>query len=371
MATRTPALLLVLALAAACARGEDASPCTLMDGIENWEARVFAGAPEIRGFVQGAKNECAVSGIMAFDSRGNAYVTGDHVIQIITPDGQARVLTGAPNLGGNSDGPPGQATFGLAIDLVLIDDALIYVVDAANLTLRRLTCREGVWHTETVAGTPGVNGHRDGPGRQALFTTPFDSITADETGAVYLLDGNWLRKFDKGVVTTLNAGSGYRNGPLAQALFQRSQGRQHGMTYDGKGNLYIADKLNMCIRKVDLKSREVSTLAGVLPGQPHAMPRDGPALEARFHSGGGPNMIFYNQAMDALIARSDDENSIRIIKDGWVKTFGPAPGKGKGLTGPWKDAIGGVPCGIDREGGVYVMGAQCIRLVLNTKRGLP
>ena len=360
-------LMLLLGSASAALSAAEEPKTILMDGIDDWRAEMFCGSPAVRGFVQGPKLQGAVPGILAFDSQGNAYAACETFIQIITRDGQARLLTGAPDIVGNTDGPPGKATFGNAIDIALVNDDLLYVVDAANLTLRRLQRRGGVWHTETVAGVPGVKGHRDGPGRQALFTTPFESLAADEKGVIYLLDGDWLRKYENGAVTTLNGGSGYRNGPLGQALFQRSQGRQHGLTYDGRGNLYLADKLNMAIRKVDLRKQEVTTVAGTPPDVPKDRPRDGPALEARFHPGGGPNMIFYNPVHDCLIARSDDESVIRIIKDGWMKTFGPAPGRHDALVGPWKAVSGGVPCGIDAAGSVYVMGSQCIRAVRCTK----
>ncbi|HOX05505.1 MAG TPA: hypothetical protein PK280_03805 [Planctomycetota bacterium] len=367
------ALAFGLLAAAPAAAGEETrtKPNILMDGIEKWTAEIFAGCPAAKSFVPGPKLETVVGGIMAFDSKGTAYLACETFVGIITTDGRAGVLTGAPDVAGNTDGPPGEATFGNAIDIALVNDDLLYVVDGANLTLRRIERKKGVWITSTVAGKPGVKGHADGAGEEVRFTTPFESLTVDEKGIVYLMDGDWLRKFEGGKITTLNAGSGYRNGPLAQALFQRSQGRQHGMTYDGQGNLYIADKLNMAIRKVDLKKGEVSTIAGTLPDMPKDRPRDGPALEARFHPGGGPNMIFYDKAGDCLIARSDDEDVIRIIKDGWMKTFGPAPGGGdkRPLAGGWKDVSGGVPCGVGADGTVYVMGAQCIRAVRQTKGG--
>jgi hypothetical protein len=362
------AVSLFVLLAASVRPAAGAERLILMDGIDDWRAEVFAGNPKVRGFVQGPKLESAASGILAFDSQGNAYVACETFIEIITKDGQARVLTGAPGISGNTDGPPGKAAFGDAIDIALVNDNLLYVVDASSLTLRKIERRDGVWQTETVAGRPGVNGHHDGRGKEALFTTPFESLTVDENGVVYLLDGDWLRKFENGAVTTLNGGSGYRNGPLAQALISRSQGLRHGLTYDGNGNLYIADKLNMAIRKVDLKKKEMTTIAGVLPGEPKTMTRDGKALEARFHPGGGPNMIFYNAKLDCLIARSDDESVIRIIKDGFVKTFGPVPAaKDPPVTGQWKNTVGGAPCGVDKDGNVYVMGSQCIRVVSRAK----
>jgi hypothetical protein len=363
--------LAVWSAAAAEAEKTSTQPHILMAGIEQWQAERFCGNPNVHGFVQGPKNEGAAEGIIVFDSRGTAYMACETFIQVVTLDGQARILTGSPDITGNSDGMSGQATFGNAIDIAMVNDDLLYVVDAANGTLRKIERCKGVWITETVAGVAGVNGHRDGSGKQALFTTPFESLTVDEKGVIYLLDGDWLRTFENGVITTLNAGSGYRNGPLAQAQFQRSQGRQHGMTYDGNGCLYIADKLNMAIRKVDLRKKEVTTIAGTLPGVARESPRDGLALDARFHPGGGPNMIFYNKVHDCLIARSDDETVIRIIKDGWMKTFGPAPGKNTALEGAWQNAAGGVPCGIDAAGNVFVMGGGCTRVIRHVKEVTP
>ena len=354
--------LLVIGAAALAA---DAQTTILMEDIDQWTARMYAGNPKVRAFVQGPKLETGLSGMLAFDSKGNAYAACETFIALLTADGQALLLTGQPGLAGNTDGPPGLATFGNAIDIAIAGDDVLYVVDAANLTLRKIERIDGVWQTRTVAGQAGVNGHRDGPGPQALFTSVFDSLTIDQDGVIYLFDGDWLRKFENGVLTTLNpeGGTGYVNGPLTKARFAHSQGRQHGLTCDGRGNLYVADKVNMAIRKVDLKKGEVTTFAGVLPGLPRTRPRDGKLLEARFHPGGGPNMIFYNKRLDSFICRSDDERVIRIIVGDEVRTFGPAPGKHTALTGPWKNCVAGVPCGVDAECNVYVLGAGCIRVV--------
>ena len=56
-----------------------------------------------------------------------------------------------------------------------------------------------------------------------------------------------------------------------------------------KAHLFVADKANIAIRKVDLKTGMVTTFAGRGPGDPRGEPRDGKALEAGFHPGGGPN----------------------------------------------------------------------------------
>jgi len=364
---RTAALL--VALCGVSTLGAAAQRWIPMDDVDQWQAQAFCGSPTVRWFLQGPKFEGGASGVVVVDSKGTAYVACGTFIQEVRGD-TARVLTGAPGITGNTDGPPGRATFGNAIDIAMASDDLMYVVDAANFTLRKLERKAGVWITSTVAGTPRVKGHRDGRGERVRFTNPFESLIVTEKGVVYLCDGNWLRKVEDGVVTTLNAGSGYVNGPLKTARFSRSQGRRSGMAYDGKGNLYIADKLNMAIRKVDLKKGIVTTIAGVLPGQKKDRPRDGKAMYARFHPGGGPNIAFYDRVHDQLIVRSDDEGGIRVIKGGWVKTFGGVPARRTKSVGPWREVSGGVPLGVDRWGGVYVSGpGGTIRVV--RKKGDP
>ena len=346
-----PAILLCV-LSVPCAAAQRWIP---MDDVDQWEAKLFCGSPAVRWFLQGPKLEGAASGVVAVDSKGTAYVACGTFIQQVA-GGAARVLTGAPGITGNTDGPPGQATFGNAIDLAMASDDLIYVADAANFTLRKLERKGGVWITSTVAGKARVKGHADGRGLQVRFTNPFESLVVAEKGVVYLCDGDWLRKVENGVVTTLNAGNGYVNGPVAKARFARSQGRRGGMAYDGKGHIYIADKVNMAIRKYDIAKGVVTTIAGVLPGQKKDRPRDGKAMDARFHPGGGPNIAFYDRVHDLLIVRSDDEAGIRAIANGWVKTFGGVPGRRRKSVGLWREVSGGVPLGVDRWGGVYVSG---------------
>jgi hypothetical protein len=325
------------------------------DAID-WEVSVYCGKRGVKTFIPGDKYRTSLTGMMVMDSKGNGYVAAGSFIAIVTPEGNADVLTGHPDLPGNTDGPPGRATFGNAIDLALVNDDLMYVADAANFTLRELRQRDGVWHTKTVAGVPGVKGHRDGRGKKALLSPVFDSVVAGEDGVVYFACGDWLRTFDDGVVTTLNpeGGHGYANGPLRAARFCRSQGRARGLALDGKGNLYVADKVNACIRRVDLERGVVSTLAGRLPDEPRAMPRDGSAREARFHPGGGPTTMVYDRMRDRLVVHVDDERTIRVLSEGrsgWI-----VRSLGRRRQGPDGFRVGsnaGVPAGVDAAGNLY------------------
>jgi len=366
MSRATIPLILMLTCAVQTA-GVAGQKYTLMEGIDQWQAEMFSGNPAVKHFVQGPKDAAAAGGILVFDKKGNAYTASGTFIQVITADGNARILTGTPGVKGATDGPPWKATFGEAYAIAIDDDDTLYVVDRGNMTLRKVRKVKGQWITSTIAGVAGKTGHRDGSADQALFMNPFDGVAVDEKGVVYVTDGNWLRKIEKGKVTTLNAGTGTVDGPLAKAKFNRIMGGRSTLTYDGKGNLYIADRWSMSIRKVDLKKKIVSTVAGCKPGVKKGRETDGPAFDARFHPGGGPVVIFYNRKHDFIIMRSADEGGrIRVIYPGKeVRTFGPSAGSSRKrpLVGPWRNVVGGSPCGIDNDGNVYVAGARCIRVV--------
>lgn len=358
-------LFSTMALAAAMVYAALPPGYILVEDIDEWEATWFCGCPGVRHFLQGPKLEGGASGAVVFDSKGNAYVACGTFIQVVR-DHSVRILTGAFGVAGCTDGAAWQTTFGNASAIAMANDHLLYVVDSANFTVRKIEKRsDGQWYTETIAGVPGKQGHRDGPGRQALFTTPFESIAVDQAGVVYVLDGDWLRKIEDGVVTTLNAGTGRRDGPLQQAQFDRIMGGFSALSYDGSGNLYVADRWNMAVRKVDLKKELVTTVAGVLPGDQRGRPADGPAFKARFHPGGGPVTAFFNRRYDFLLVRSADEGDrVRYVAGGYVKTFGPAPDrKSDSYVGPWRNVVGGTPCGVDHQGNVYISGSRCIRVI--------
>jgi hypothetical protein len=336
----------------------------MVDDVDDWRVEWFCGGPNASGGAQGPREECAVGGTLVFDSKGNGYVSSGTFIRMIPAEGPVRIIAGTPGVKGCTDGPAWKATFSGAKDLVMHDD-ILYVLDSTNLAVRKMEERDGRWHTETIAGVPGKKGHRDGPAREALFQLPFDGIAVDEDGVIYLLDGNWLRKLENGQVMTLNAGTGRNDGPLHQAGFNRAMGSSRALTYAGEGILYVGDRWNHAVRKVDLKKREVTTFAGVLPDEKKGPTKDGPAFEARFHPGGGPCTVAFNRKYGFLLVKAADEgNRIRWIKDGMVRTFGGFAGKKekRPLVGPLRSIAGGGVCGMDREGNVYLGGAGGIRI---------
>ena len=123
---------------------------------------------------------------VAVDGNGNVYVadTGNHTIRKIMPDGVATIVAGSPGISGSTDGIGNGARFnepnGVAVDI----NGNLYVVDTGNHTIRKIT-PAGV--VTTIAGSPGVSGSTDGPGRFARFNSP-RGLAVDGNGNVYVVD---------------------------------------------------------------------------------------------------------------------------------------------------------------------------------------
>ena len=198
---------------------------------------------------------------VALDGSGNVYVAdaSNHTIRKITPGGSVTTLAGKPTVSGTADGTGTAAQFyhpsGVAVD----GSGNVYVADQYNHTIRKIT---SVGNVTTLAGTAGSNGSADGTGVAALFFGPA-GVALDGSGNVYVAD-QWndaIRAITSaGVVTTLAGSSG--NTGSADGLGNAAQfNGPAGVTVDVSGNVYVADQYNYTIRKIT-PDRNVFTLAG-------------------------------------------------------------------------------------------------------------
>jgi sugar lactone lactonase YvrE len=135
----------------------------------------------------------------------------------------------------------------------------LYVADSQ--VIRTIDVAAGT--VTTLAGSYGHQGSADGVGTQATFNLP--SGLAYANGQLYVSDteNGILRKIDvaSSSVTTIAGAAGqvgYVDGPGADARF-RAPG---GIALDPSGKLYVSDTENNLIRAVDLTTGVVSTLAG-------------------------------------------------------------------------------------------------------------
>src|SRR6202043_3983058 len=198
------------------------------------------------------------------DSAGTVYVadTDNHTIRKITPTGGVSTLAGLAGISGSVDGTGNTARFNFPNDIAVDSGGNLYVSDAFNNTIRKIT-PAGV--ASTLAGLAGNAGSADGTGGAARFNFP-DGVAVDSTGNVYVADTNnsTIRKITPaGVVTTLAGSAGnaaYVDGAGSAARFNFPS----GAAVDNTGNVYVADTGNNIIRKIT-PAGLVTLLAGTRP----------------------------------------------------------------------------------------------------------
>jgi len=372
---RRIAILAIAALslkAAAAGEGEDMPKAILDASAADWVVDRFAGnstaGPE---FLQGPARE--VGGL----GRCGACVLPDGTVFIpfagglaeVDPAGTLRlVLEDRDILQGTTAQVCAHA--GVAYNP---KDKQLYL--AGRNCLRRLVTRpDAPARAEVVAGVPATAGFDDGPAASATFTR-IDSIVINSRGTIHILDHNErIRRLEDGQVTTLNAkvrGGKRLDGPLAEASFAMIGLGGNLCAGEDDDTLYLSDHWNFCVRRIDLKRGEVTTVAGMpRPERPPAQQTpqekrynsncDGPALTwASFNSGCA--YVCWDPMHQALWCGGPDENRFRWLKGGWVRTVvGSKPDQYK-----WpKDAVG-VPAervflcwnavvATDSKGGVYL-----------------
>ncbi|HWV15211.1 MAG TPA: hypothetical protein VN030_07245 [Cellvibrio sp.] len=191
-----------------------------------------------------------------------------------------------------------------AFDAMTTDGVNIYGVDYNRSAIYKVVIASGV---ETLlAGSEGHTGDADGVGPMANFNRPY-GIAMDGTH-LYVADSynHSIRKVNiaSRQVTTLAGKSGVLGASDGLGIAARFA-EPSSITCDGK-NLYIADTQNHSIRKLELSSGEVTTLAGT-PGVPGRA--DGMGSTARFAA---PWRISADAT--SLFVADDGTNSIRRIE---------------------------------------------------------
>lgn len=149
------------------------------------------------------------------------------------------------------------AQFSSGLFVITTDGTFLYGADSGNRRIRKIEIATGIVTTLAGDGTSGV---LDAIGTAAQFNNPL-GITTDGIN-VYIADtGNHrIRKIEitTGIVTTLaGSTSGYLDATGTAAQFNGPR----GVATDGK-NVYVADTQNHRIRKIEIASGIVTTLAG-------------------------------------------------------------------------------------------------------------
>jgi sugar lactone lactonase YvrE len=320
----------------------------------------FAGAPGVSGKIDGVGTTArfASPSGLAFDRAGNLFVadTGNVTIRKLTPDGNVTTFAGAPGVEGAVDAHGALARFRSPRAVATDRAGNVYVADTTNETIRKITPAGDV---STFAGQSLAIGTVDGLGGTARFAFP-EGVAVDSAGNVYVGDaGNsTIRKITAdGNVTTLAGVAllvGADDGLGIGARFAAPA----GLAVDAAGNVIVADPADQAIRKVT-PIGFVTTLAGAaqLRGS-----TDSPGAGARFNE---PRSVAIDPLGNLYVSDLGNHTIRKITPDNIVSTFAGINGISGGSDGPGNEALFRDPDGLvaDRAGNLFVADFDSIRRV--------
>ena len=203
-----------------------------------------------------------VDGI-ATDPRGNIYIShrSQNRIRKLSPNGTITTIAGNGIAGFSGDGVPAlKSSLNFPAGLAF-DKGNLYVADRNNHRIRKIDSN-GIISTVAGTGIPECC-NDNGLAVEAHLHFPSD-IDVDTEGNLYISDrsNNRIRKVNSdGIITTIaglgKPGYGGDFGPADKALLKYP----FGISHDNKGNFYIADRGNNRVRKIDQRGI-ITTIAG-------------------------------------------------------------------------------------------------------------
>jgi sugar lactone lactonase YvrE len=159
-------------------------------------------------------------------------------------------------------------------------------------------------------------------------------------GALYFcdLDNQRIRRLDLKTkqLTTIagNGQKGYRGD--GDPAIEASLNMPHELRFDAKGDMYIAERDNHVIRKIDMKSRVISTVAGT--GTAGFSGDGGPGTTAQLRQ---PHSIFFDRDGSLLICDIGNHRIRRLRLDtGTIETYA---GTGEAVETPEGAPVRGTP----------------------------
>jgi streptogramin lyase len=292
-----------------------------------------------------------------------------HKIRKVTPDGKIHTMAGTGKKGYTGDGGPAlEATFNLPHEIRFDKDGNYYLADMANHAIRKVDGKTGIITTFAGTGTAGYSGD-GGPANKAQLKQPH-SIQFDLAGDLYICDigNNVIRKVDMktGNISTF-AGTG-KPGPTPDGspITGTPLKGPRSMDFDPQGNLWLATREGNQVFKFDLKANKIHHIAG--NGQKGFTGNGGPAKEATLF---GPKGIALDAEGNAWLADTES-HTVRMVeaKTGKLLLMAGTGQKGDGPDGdPLKCAMARLHgIYVDKDGSVYIGDSEAHRVRVMKKK---
>lgn len=218
------------------------------------------------------------------------------------PAGRVATLIGAGAKGMAAEGEAAE-TARISDPYGVIEDAprtSLYWVDNSTHRVLRLDYKTKKISIVAGTGTAGYSGD-GGPAKLAQLAQPHE-IRFDSKGNLYVVerDNFVVRRIDmkSGIISTFAGTPGSKGFSGDGGVATKAQFNQpHGITIDPSDNLYVCDVLNNRVRRVDAKTGIIATFAG--NGQAGRTPDQGPLTQTAIE---GPRSLEATRAGKIYVA---------------------------------------------------------------------
>ncbi len=257
-------------------------------------------------------------------------------------------LAGTGQRGADGDGgDPKSAKFNGIHNLAILPDGTVFLSDAFNQRVRRISVNRSIVDTFAGDGRKGFGGD-GGPAAKASIGTPMQVALDAKNEWLYIADlpSARIRRVNlaSGVIDTI-AGSGKKGAPAdGQPALEQPLVDPRAVVPDNAGGFYILERNGNALRYVDAAGK-IKTVVGT--GQKGLSGDGGPAIAATMN---GPKHLCLDRDGSVLIA--DAENHV-------IRRFDPKTGlitrvAGTGRAGA--AGVGGDPlaCDLRRPHGVTI-----------------
>ena len=250
------------------------------------------------------------------DRNGNLYIAdqNNNRVRRVSNRGTITTLAGNGTFGYSGDsGLAGSAALASPASVDVDDAGNVYIADLYNYRIRRVT-PQGI--IDTVAGNGTYNplnpAGDGGLATKVQLGVPTGVVAATD-GSLYIAEfgSHRVRKVrSNGVIITVAGNGNYGAGGDGGLAVNAQLNGPFSLALDTTGNLYVGDSNNQRVRRIDVVSGVITTVAG--SGSPGTEGDGGSAIKANLYP---PNGIAVDGSGNLYIAQPDSSRVRRVLLD--------------------------------------------------------